>query len=110
MKHPALLRLPPSHCRRRYPILGASRFDLCVTQCTPSGRSYHNQRASGVDRSFFDVAAVEQVLVNGFSGWSMDDALGLGVVPKKIALVRQSAHSIIENADATSKTALTRIA
>jgi hypothetical protein len=87
-------------------ILGASRFDLCVTQCTPTGRSHHNQRASGVDRPFFDVAAVEQVLVNGASDWPMDDALALGVVPEKIALVvRQFAHNIIvQNADATSKT------
>jgi hypothetical protein len=36
---------------------------------------------SGIDRSFFDVAAVEQVLVNGTSHRPMEDALDLGVVP-----------------------------
>jgi hypothetical protein len=40
-----------------------------------------------MDCPFINVAAVEQVLVNGTSQWPMDDALGRGVVPQQIALV-----------------------
>ena len=45
-------------------------------------------------RSHFDVAAAEQVLINGTSHRPMDHALGLGVVSQQVALiVGQFVHS-----------------
>jgi hypothetical protein len=50
-------------------------------------------RAS-VDRPFFDVAAAEQVLMNGASLSPVEDALSFGVVPQQIAfVVGQIIHS-----------------
>jgi hypothetical protein len=54
----------------RYPgaVEGAEGPDgetphLCsITQCSPTGRSHDNQRAAGINRPFFDEAAVKQVL------------------------------------------------
>ncbi len=37
------------------------------------GRSHHNQRTSGVDCPFFDVAAAQQVLMNSTAHTSMED-------------------------------------
>ena len=33
-----------------------------IAQCSPTGRSHDNQRAAGINRPFFDEAAVKQVL------------------------------------------------
>jgi hypothetical protein len=35
-----------------------------------------------IDRLFFDVAHAQQVLMNGASFWSMEEALALGVIPQ----------------------------
>jgi hypothetical protein len=40
-----------------------------------------------MDCPFINVAAVEQVLVNGTSHWPIKDPLGLGIVPQQIALM-----------------------